>query len=197
VRGTSPQGMLPAGSVATLEPMVTESVPPSGGRMWLRGNGPVMRWDYPAGIESYSRPTTNRTKEMFSGSLSAATAITLRCGPLAQPDAAHESAVTPAGRSVDDGCATRQGGTARPATPFPVSGRQSFSLIAFMPCAISQRPPIAARPATSPVPPGLAPRYAAAGSGETHSAPDERAPIIRRQVDSISGATWVPLRVWR
>jgi hypothetical protein len=89
--------MLPAGSVATLEPMVTESVPPSGGRMWLRGNGPVMRWDYPAGIESYSRPTTNRTKEMFSGSLSAATAITLRCGPLAQPDAAHESAVTPAG----------------------------------------------------------------------------------------------------
>jgi hypothetical protein len=167
--------------------MVTESVPPSGGRMWLRGNGPVMRWDYPAGIESYSRLTTNRTKEMFSWSLSAATAITLRCGPRAQLHATHEFAVTAARRSVkayclfstahgfasthrtaelgrrrrtaqaatinlDDECVTRQGGTARPASPFPVSGWQSFSLVCAHVVCRTQRPPIAAQRATSPVP---------------------------------------------
>jgi hypothetical protein len=68
VRATSPQGMLPAGNVATSEPIVTAATPflqPKG--CGFGGNGPVMHWGHPAGIELYSWLPANRIKEMFSG----------------------------------------------------------------------------------------------------------------------------------
>ena len=63
MRGTSPQGMLPAGNVATLEPIST--LPLFEG-LWRWGNGPGDALARPAGFELYSRLLANRIKEMFS-----------------------------------------------------------------------------------------------------------------------------------